>query len=88
MEWCSHCCRLCPTRLETIYGDLTVNSCSACNLCGKVLLDLNASLHIVFPNKITNDSSGRKKRTKNVKNVQIQKEQSDTSQTSDNFEES
>ncbi|TKY57060.1 hypothetical protein E2542_SST21506 [Spatholobus suberectus] len=88
MEWCCHCCRLCPTRLESIHGDISVNSCSVCTLCGKVLLDLNASLHVIFPNEIANNSSRRKKRRRNIKTgVQSQKEGSDTSQTSDNFEE-
>ncbi|KAG4382262.1 hypothetical protein GLYMA_14G045700v4 [Glycine max] len=87
MEWCSHCCRLCPTRLETIDGDISVNSCSVCVLCGKVLLDLNASLHTIFSNKKINKSSRRKKRRRNIKNdAQALQEESDASQTSDNFE--
>ncbi|KAG4402751.1 hypothetical protein GLYMA_02G273050v4 [Glycine max] len=86
MEWCSHCCRLCPSRLETIYGDISISSCSVCTLCGKVLLDLNASLLVMFSNKKTNESSRRKKRERNIKN-DAQKKESDTSQTSDNFEE-
>ncbi|KAH1202973.1 hypothetical protein GmHk_17G049308 [Glycine max] len=73
MEWCSHCCRLCPSRLETIYANISVNSCHdfeismcfvsrVCGLCGKVLLDLTASLLLMFSNKKTNESSRRKKR--------------------------
>ncbi|KAL2316953.1 hypothetical protein Fmac_030829 [Flemingia macrophylla] len=77
MEWCSHCCRLCPTRLETIHGDISVASCVVCTLCGKVLLDLNESLQVIFPNRI----SYRRKRTRNIKNDQ--KKESDTK----NFEE-
>ncbi|BAT80943.1 hypothetical protein VIGAN_03057200 [Vigna angularis var. angularis] len=71
MEWCSHCCRVCPTRLEPIYGDISVDSCSVCNLCGKVLLDLDASLHVIFPDKNADKSS----KIGNDKNVQPQKQE-------------
>ncbi|XP_029128986.1 uncharacterized protein LOC114916452 [Cajanus cajan] len=85
--WCSHCCRLCPTRFETIYDDISVDSCCVCTLCGKVLLDLNESLQVVFPNKKINKSSGRKMGRNMKKGVQAQKKECDTSQTSENFEE-
>ncbi|RDX83440.1 hypothetical protein CR513_35637, partial [Mucuna pruriens] len=50
---------------------------SVCTLCGKVLLDLDTSLHVIFPNKITNKSYRTKKRQRNVNNgIQTQKEQS------------
>ncbi|KAK7372647.1 hypothetical protein VNO80_06034 [Phaseolus coccineus] len=82
MEWCSHCCRVCPTRLEAIYGDISVDSCSVCTLCGKVLLDLNASLHVIFPKKKSAGKSSKMyKRERNVKNVQSQKQKTDTSQS-------
>ncbi|KAK7300345.1 hypothetical protein RJT34_11188 [Clitoria ternatea] len=51
MEWCSHCCRLCPTTVETI-GDQSsgIYYCS-CNMCGKVLLDLSTPLAVKVPMK-------------------------------------
>ncbi|QCE01502.1 hypothetical protein DEO72_LG7g2800 [Vigna unguiculata] len=80
--WCSHCCRVCPTRLEPIYGDISVHSCSACTLCGKVLLDLDASLHVIFADKNADKSSTMyNRRGRNDKNVQPQKQETDTSQT-------
>ncbi|KAL5125622.1 hypothetical protein HKD37_02G005808 [Glycine soja] len=87
---------LCPSRLETIYGDISISSCrcvsklvkksiidvkvitnnllNVCTLCGKVLLDLNASLLVMFSNKKTNESSRRKKRERNIKNDAQKKE--------------
>ncbi|KAK7320510.1 hypothetical protein VNO77_30044 [Canavalia gladiata] len=103
MEWCSHCCRLCPTRLESICGDFSVKSCCVCTLCGKLLLDLNASLQVIFPNKNTNKNSRRMKRERKIKHgIQTQNEEclnglihnvlcgcflQDTSQISENIEE-
>lgn len=46
-------------------SDFEISMCfvsRVCGLCGKVLLDLTASLLLMFSNKKTNESSRRKKR--------------------------